>query len=682
MKSEIGNTIAIAHVGTCPSCQKEIMYSPRLQCLYQSLSNDAQTCITNIGITSVLETNAWDTAAEFAPDHLQDALQTELRQFWRAAQGACAVAVKQAVREFSVPSKKLDECRMEPKIQTLSGRASVPVCNAVLQVKRRKLQPMPADEAQQHLQGLQLREKRVVEDAASALWSLFLDIGACGRLWSEYVVLTPSDQQQFANMFFDEMCLVAPTTLQAALRLMRRWRRHCEECEVEPWKSSSIHVAIWLRSLRERGPTAPHGAFSTLKWLEKKLGVDFHTSCDRVRGQSAVPQNHVESQATPLTLKMILGLESLLTSRNHAVSGLALAWILLTFAVLRFAHLQRSVISRVLDNGIAATASLGKRRTQGRRRPFEWRAPRWGVTGCDIGAAVHEQLARSFGVSPQPGFFLPDILPSRCTLQNATGFSARPMSLGRFSRLSQHLFQQPPFSLTGMEAAAVTSYSARRVFPTIAELARLDPHELLLVGDWKGARKGGQDISMPLRYADQKLHTSLSVKTELVCIIQHVSAQNPAHSDWAELSGFFPPRLVSRQQAAHVLQNGRAAIYLPEPVAAVRGNDHSSSSSDSSTSDTDSDSSSVDTVANEAADSSEVQWLLSKGPKGHLHICKPLQLQTKRWHTQCNRGLKDPDIGVGLEDAFSTGRQWSPRCFSSLPKQLQNIWQDMRHSDY
>jgi hypothetical protein len=71
---------------------------------------------------------------------------------------------------------------------------------------------MPADEAQQQVQSLQLREKRVVEDAASALWSLFLDIIACGRLWSEYVVLTPSDQQQFANMFFDEMCLVAPTT--------------------------------------------------------------------------------------------------------------------------------------------------------------------------------------------------------------------------------------------------------------------------------------------------------------------------------------------------------------------------------------------------------------------------------------------------------------------------------------
>jgi hypothetical protein len=188
------------------------MHSPRVQSLLRSLSTDALAFVDHSGITSVIDSNAWDTTAEFAPDHLQATLQTELRQFWRAAQGACAVAVKQALRECSVPSNELAESCIEPKSQTFSERAPVPACNAVLLVKRRKLQPMPADEAQQQVQSLQLREKRVVEDAASALWSLFLDIIACGRLWSEYVVLTPSDQQQFANMFFDEMCLVAPTT--------------------------------------------------------------------------------------------------------------------------------------------------------------------------------------------------------------------------------------------------------------------------------------------------------------------------------------------------------------------------------------------------------------------------------------------------------------------------------------
>ena len=409
------------------------------------------------------------------------------------------------------------------------------------------------------------------------------------------------------------------------------------------------------------------------------LGVDFHSSSDRVRGQSAVPQCHTESQAKPLTLAVLLGLESLVGSRNQAVSALALTWLLLTYAVLRFAHLQRSVIARVLDNGIAARASLGKRRSQGRRRPFEWRAPRLGATGLDLGAAVHEQLARSFSDQAHPGFFLPDFSPPRSTLQTASGFSARPMSLGRFSRLSQHMFQQAPFCLSDMDAALLTSYSARRVLPTIAELARFDPHEMLLVGDWKGARGECPDTSMPMRYADQKLHTSLCVKTELVCIVQHASRHGHLTDNWDGLSKVFPSRTESRQQASHVLKNGRAAIYLPEdswPLLPKR--DFSSSSASPSTSDTDSDSSSSDTQVEECQ---EMQWLLSKGRHGHLHICKPLQLQTKRWHTHCNRGLKDPEVGVGLQDAFSTGRSWSPRCFSHLPPKLQKAWQAMGHSD-
>lgn len=115
-------------------------------------------------------------------------------------------------------------------------------------------------------------------------------------------------------MFSEEMCMVAPSALQGALRLVRRWRRHCEDCKIEPWTPSSIHVALWLRSLKERGPTAPHGAYAALQWLEKKLGINFHSSSDRVRGQSAVPQSHVETQALPLSLKLILGLESLVGS--------------------------------------------------------------------------------------------------------------------------------------------------------------------------------------------------------------------------------------------------------------------------------------------------------------------------------------------------------------------------------
>eukprot|EP00435_Cladocopium_sp_Y103_P070344 s48_g35.t1 len=88
--------------------------------------------------------------------------------------------------------------------------------------KRRRLKAAPTNEAELHLQSLQLRERKVVEAAVSELWALFLEVGAHGSQWSDYVALTPSDKEQFAAMFFDDMCLVALPTLQAALRLLRR----------------------------------------------------------------------------------------------------------------------------------------------------------------------------------------------------------------------------------------------------------------------------------------------------------------------------------------------------------------------------------------------------------------------------------------------------------------------------
>ena len=369
-----------------------------------------------------------------------------------------------------------------------------------------------------------------------------------------------------------------------------------------------------------------------------------------------------------------------MSSRNSAVSALALTWVTLTYAVLRFAHLQRSTILRVLDNAISGRASLGKRRTQGRRRPFDWRAPRWGITGLDLGAAVHSFITRAFAGGLQAAFFLPDLLPKRCTLQTCTGFASRSMSIGRFARLSQRMFQQAPFSMSAADASAFTSYSARRALPTIAELCKMDPHELLLVGDWKGKRCEQTDLSMPLRYADQKLHTSLCVKSELVCILRHaqMSGASPEMA-WDKVSDFFPPRNESRKQAAQMLKSGLPSIYLPADVAPQSCDTSSGSSGSTSRSGSDCSSDSDGSSTDEAHPSpEEVQWLLSKGCKSHLHLCRPLGLQSKRWHTVCNRGLLAPQIGTGLEDAIDTGKPWSPRCYNSLSAICKTRWRELR----
>ncbi|CAE7782976.1 HMCN1 [Symbiodinium pilosum] len=248
------------------------------------------------------------------------------------------------------------------------------------------------------------------------------------------------------------------------------------------------------------------GLLSILRWRDQAQDPE-STWFTLNEFQETLVTLYLYRPAKPLSLAFIVGSEMLVSSKN---------------AVLRFAHVQRSKIIQVLDNAISAQASLGKRRAHGRQRPFDWRAPRWGATGLDIGAAIHAFLRRAFKGKEQLGYFLPDLLPERCTLQSATGFASRPMSLGRFGRLSQHLFQRAPFNLSSTEAADLTSYSARRVLPTLSELCRLDLREMLLVGDWKGARGEAADLNMPLRYPDQKLRASLCINAELVCVVRSV----------------------------------------------------------------------------------------------------------------------------------------------------------------
>lgn len=257
------------------------MLSPRLKWLVNSLSKAAQSCVQQCGITSVIDPNAWDSEAQFldacAGEHANEPVLSELRSLWAAAQGSCAAAVRRAVSTFAeheAHEPASVDHRPAPSQLLAGGRCDKK--SDVGAAKRRRLRAAEPEEACLHMSSLQLREKAAVESACSDLWKLFLEVGESGSQRGEYVSLSPTDQDKFAAMFLDNMCLVAVTTLQSALRVVRRWKRHCCDSNISLWKPSSVHVALWLRSLREHGPTAPQGAYNTLKWLEKKLGMCFH----------------------------------------------------------------------------------------------------------------------------------------------------------------------------------------------------------------------------------------------------------------------------------------------------------------------------------------------------------------------------------------------------------------------
>ncbi|CAJ1462269.1 unnamed protein product, partial [Effrenium voratum] len=61
------------------------------------------------------------------------------------------------------------------------------------------------------------------------------------------------------------------------------------------------------------------------------------------------------------------------------------------------------------------------------------------------------------------------------------------------------------------EVQMLTSYSARRVLPTLAMLVGMDPSETLALSDWQ-LKPADEQSAMPLRYSSARYHVSVRVK--------------------------------------------------------------------------------------------------------------------------------------------------------------------------
>ena len=151
------------------------------------------------------------------------------------------------------------------------------------------------------------------------------------------------------------------------------------------------------------------------------------------------------SQAIPLHVKLWLHVEIALLSPNRLVSWLAVSWHLLIAGVLRFVHMQRSVILNSTRVGIIARASLGKSKRSGLRRPFKWSSPRFSLRGTDIADLLMKYLSEAFPDEDElPPFLLPEFMPLRVPLAECNAVAPKKMALDRFVRLSRQLFAGPP----------------------------------------------------------------------------------------------------------------------------------------------------------------------------------------------------------------------------------------------
>ena len=137
--------------------------------------------------------------------------------------------------------------------------------------KRRKVKA--AAEPSRHATEAQRELQRT---KAEQLWAMLLNWGDRGTGWTTYMGLSKELREECRIAFFGSMVEEVPyATIAASVRAYRRWKGWCGRNRHSEKEPAALVVTLFLRSLRARGPTAPHGVYTGLRFLQTHIGLPF-----------------------------------------------------------------------------------------------------------------------------------------------------------------------------------------------------------------------------------------------------------------------------------------------------------------------------------------------------------------------------------------------------------------------
>ena len=249
---------------------------------------------------------------------------------------------------------------------------------------------------------------------------------------------------------------------------------------------------------RTGGPTAALNAYNKLKWLHNYLKAPLcMRDVEKPSRVAAKGKVHVVQQAEVLE-PALLELLEMQALRLHAErdwrAGPTAAAAMMALACVRFKHVQRSVPVARNDAWLEFHAYRGKTPQDGARPAFKWFAPRFGISGTDVGNIVWE--AWHCMKNPRAQFIV-------CYAGTCQALSLQHFHDVIREVLTPHLAQPET-------AAQVSSYSLRRFVPTLCDVVNADIPQRFAVGGWCDktvACPPGKPISgrnaMPFRYNGQ-----------------------------------------------------------------------------------------------------------------------------------------------------------------------------------
>ena len=295
-------------------------------------------------------------------------------------------------------------------------------------------------------------------------------------------------------------------------RVQRTWEELSNFAE-----RGDLHIAelgvVSLESFLYEG-NAQARALAALRWMKNNLYLKWPIQ-DLIQPAKSGPVKHYSSQATcaepAMVAKLEEAIEEMQKQGDPSWLGLLSQW-LQAIGVLRLKHIKRSTPLKITNSTLHAWCQKGKQKKN--RGGFKWSAPskfisnptfNWAMKFIDEWKKVPTGKRNRVGMAFDTEKHAP--------ITNKACIDMARSAMGSLVSNSEEL----------------STYSWRRVMPTLGLAAKFSGPEMMALGDWQDKSLGGREVSdakMPLHYSDNKEELSKRVKHEAAIILGSIMCFN------------------------------------------------------------------------------------------------------------------------------------------------------------
>ena len=471
-------------------------------------------------------------------------------------------------------------------------------------------------------------------------------------------------RDKMKDIFMKQCISLTPATAKLRLRAFSRWISFCDEVGIPPFPMEAQWLAVFLHGTGSAGNSVPATMLAQIKVWGEWLSVTIPTDAFVMAAVTNTGSYVEPKQAEPLSPALLWFFEWCLSDPRDVVVWISAVWLLLAIGTMRFVHVSRSCITHATTEGFFGFCYLGKTKSGGKRAPFRWCCPRKMPGGTDLYDVFMKLMAthKLTSTVDDPKGLMPDVIPARAPFDTARGFSSSCMKLHRFHTLSRQIVQA---ARPGYDTTRISSYSARRLMPSVAELWHVPAELRNKIGGWnKDEVREQARIRMPDHYSHFKLQSSLHIKNAVVNSLSNLCGAIRVADEsvsWPELCSRTTCDVAAWKVDEGVPVPG-ASKSGPQEEAEVSDSNNSSSSSSST-------SSSCEPISKRRCDSGVMlPWVMAEtGSVFHVR---------NQDQPYCAIGLQGKQVQTGStrESAIATGRPLCNNCWRKLDVQFRKLW--------